>query len=506
MGERRAPMATAEVAVGERVEGGALPAWKVDDLPAPPAFSWKGILAVVGPSAILLGTSIGSGEWLIGPSVTAQYGAALLWVATVSIILQTVLNLEFGRYTLYTGEPVYTGYLRTKPGRFFWGPVYFVMMFLQLGFPGWAASAATALAAITLSKVPTAVDASTVTTFAFITFFITVAISAFGARIERTIEIAQWIMIALILAFLIFVAFVYVSPDSWGKVATGFLRFGTTPASGTGDWFLLAGFAAYAGAGGVINGAVTNWMRDKGFGMAAKVGYIPALIGGKQVKLSHEGSVFRPTPENMRNWKEWWKYLNFEQWIVFCIGAFLGMGLPALMTVQFVPPGTNITGTFGTAAFQAEGMRKVGGDVMWFLTLLTGFWILFSTQVGITDGFVRMVTDLVWSGSGFARRVLDVRTVYYGAMVIFVLWGSFYLLRLREILPGQLILLGANFAGVNFVIMSLHQLYLNRRFLPRELRPALWRELVLVATALFFVFFSVATLAGIGLLPFLPKF
>ena len=141
-----------------------------------------------------------------------------------------------------------------------------------------------------------------------------------------------------------------------------------------------------------------------------------------------------------------------------------------------------------------------------FLCSGPGFWILFSTQVGITDGFVRMVTDLVWSGSGFARRVLDVRTVYYGAMVIFVLWGSFYLLRLREILPGQLILLGANFAGVNFVIMSLHQLYLNRRFLPRELRPALWRELVLVATALFFVFFSVATLAGIGLLPFLPKF
>ena len=35
----------------------------------------------VGPGFIVLaGTSIGSGEWLFGPAVTAQYGAALLWL------------------------------------------------------------------------------------------------------------------------------------------------------------------------------------------------------------------------------------------------------------------------------------------------------------------------------------------------------------------------------------------------------------------------------------------
>jgi Mn2+/Fe2+ NRAMP family transporter len=31
-----------------------------------------------GPGIVLAGTSIGSGEWLFGPAVTAQYGAALL--------------------------------------------------------------------------------------------------------------------------------------------------------------------------------------------------------------------------------------------------------------------------------------------------------------------------------------------------------------------------------------------------------------------------------------------
>ena len=129
-------MATATM--GQRVDGGALPAWEVADLPAPPKFNFKNALAIIGPGAILLGTSIGSGEWLIGPAVTARFGGALLWVATVSIILQVVMNTEFARYTLYTGEPIYTGFMRTAPGPRFWGPVYALLAFFQLGWPGWA--------------------------------------------------------------------------------------------------------------------------------------------------------------------------------------------------------------------------------------------------------------------------------------------------------------------------------------------------------------------------------
>jgi Mn2+/Fe2+ NRAMP family transporter len=41
-----------------------------------------------GPEIVLAGTSIGSGEWLFGPAVTAQYGAALLWLALLSILFQ----------------------------------------------------------------------------------------------------------------------------------------------------------------------------------------------------------------------------------------------------------------------------------------------------------------------------------------------------------------------------------------------------------------------------------
>jgi hypothetical protein len=470
--------------------GRTLPAWEQADLPAPPPFSLRAAIGVIGPGAILLGTSIGSGEWLIGPAVTAKYGGALLWVATASIILQVIMNMEFIRYTMYTGEPIFTGFMRTGPGRLFWGPVYAVLAFLQLGWPGWALAAATAIAAAFLGRLPGDGDRQLVIFWGFITFLLTLVIVAYGSRIETTMERAEWIMVALILAFLGFVGVVFVTPDTWGRVAQGFVSFGALPEGA--DWLLLGGFAAYAGAGGVINAAISNWFRDKGFGMGAAVGYIPALIGGRQVNLSHTGKVFPVTPENKRRWDEWWRYAGADQYWVWVLGCFLGMGLPALITVQFIPPGTNISG-FAVAAFQAEYLSRQFGQIMWFLTLLTGFWVLFSTQLGITDAFVRLVTDVVWTTSGRVRDAAegDVRKVYYGVMLVFATWGC---IAITQTAPLILILIGANMAGFNFIVLGLHTVHLNRKVLPAELRPALWREVVVLLTTLFFLFFVSVTL------------
>ena len=67
---------------------------------------------LIGPGIVLAGTSIGSGEWLFGPAVTAQYGAALLWLALISILLQGFCNLTMMRYTVYSGEPIIVGGLQ----------------------------------------------------------------------------------------------------------------------------------------------------------------------------------------------------------------------------------------------------------------------------------------------------------------------------------------------------------------------------------------------------------
>jgi Mn2+/Fe2+ NRAMP family transporter len=478
------------------IDPGCLPAWGVKEMPAPPPFNLRNALLIIGPAAIALGTSIGSGEWLLGPAVTAKYGAALLWVATVSILLQVILNQEMMRYTIATGEPIFTGFLRTKPGPKFWGPLYTVLMFLQIGWPGWALGAATAITAAfkgSIVNITTQADRPTIIMWGYVTFFLCIAIIAFGGKIEKTLERAEWFMVAWILGFLLIVGIFFTSSATWGKVFTGFLGMGGNPIPQGGDWILLASFAAYAGMGGLGNGTITNWVRDKGWGMAGTVGHISGLIGGKVVPLSQVGNTFEPSPENKRRFFEWMKYAKFEQFLVFGVGCILGMGLPALMTVQFVPAGTDTLGGWATANYQAKGIGEAFGQAAWFLTLLNGFWILFSTQLGNTDIFARTVTDMLWSTHPRIQAAAkhDVRRIYFSVLIAFALFGMW---AINVATPGVLIVLGAFIAALNFVLLGSHVLVVQKKFLPRELRMPLWRELCIY---LFVLMFASVTAMGV---------
>ena len=77
-------------------------------------------MKAVGPGIIVLGLSIGSGEFLLGPAAFVRHGLSLLWVAGVAVYFQTIFNTELMRYTLATGEPVFTGFMRTRPSSTFW--------------------------------------------------------------------------------------------------------------------------------------------------------------------------------------------------------------------------------------------------------------------------------------------------------------------------------------------------------------------------------------------------
>ena len=319
-------------------------------------------------------------------------------------------------------------------------------------------------------------------------------------------------MIAFIISFLLIADLIIVPLANWPAMVVGF--FGFDAAKGGfnfipqgADMMLLAGFAAYSGAGGCINATITNWMRDKGFGMGSVVGYIPSLVGGQTVKLSHTGSVFPITPDNMRKWKLWWKYAGADQYGLWMLGAFIGMGLPSLLYAGFIARGTNISSAT-IAATLGNTMYSTYGMLLWVLTLFCGLWILFSTQLGIVDGFVRGCTDMIWTGSGYVRaKIQDVRVVYYSLLGLITAWGIGCIAYtvVSDVTGFFLILLGASWAGVNFIFLAGLVLIVNRKFLPKELKPALWREVVVIALLLFFAFFSYNWLftnaSGLAIMP-----
>ena len=117
---RLAESVAVAVPVAREARSGLDP-WARAELPVPPSPTGLGWLAVVGPGVIVLGASIGSGEFLLGPAVFVRHGLSLLWVTTVAVFLQTVFNTELMRYTIATGEPIYTGFMRTRPSAAAWG-------------------------------------------------------------------------------------------------------------------------------------------------------------------------------------------------------------------------------------------------------------------------------------------------------------------------------------------------------------------------------------------------
>jgi hypothetical protein len=465
--------------------------WARAELPVPPSPTGLGWLGAVGPGVIVLGLSIGSGEFLLGPAVFVRHGLTLLWVTTVAVILQAVFNTEVMRYTLATGEPLFTGFMRTRPSSTAWAWFYTVLYCLQFGWPAFAGTAAGAIFFLFAGQLPVAGDAPDIYYIGVGIFLACALVLLTGRRIERTLELLNWVLVVTILGGFLLLAVLFVPRGTWiaGVVALGGFdlargHFELIPAGA--DFFLLGALVAYSGAGGIVNITLSNWARDRGYGMAERAGYIPALAGGK-VHLAHCGFTFAPGEEATRRWRGWWRIVRADQWGVFAVGAIVGMLLPALLYVTFLPAGSDIQG-LGISAALAQRVGAVAGPALGGAIAFLGAWILFKTQLDNLEGMTRAITDMLWTGSPRVRawRGGDVRAVYYAVLALLVAWG---IVALRLAQPIVLLKLSANVAGFILIVASLHLLYVNTQLLPPHVRPPLWRRAALVAVALFYGFF-----------------
>jgi hypothetical protein len=162
------------------------------------------------------------------------------------------------------------------------------------------------------------------------------------------------------------------------------------------------------------------------------------------------------------------------------------MYLNVNLATALIPHGTDLQG-LAAGAYQAQYLRQIWPG-FWFLTLFNGFWILFKTQLGNTDILVRTVADAAWmSSQGVRDRWRGVRTIYYGILAAFSVWG---VIAIRTASPFQLFKVLANMAGIVLAIAGVQVLVVNRRFLPAAIRPPLWREAGVLLCSVFYSFFA----------------
>ncbi|MDZ4687116.1 MAG: Nramp family divalent metal transporter, partial [Planctomycetaceae bacterium] len=369
---------------------GQLPDWRRADLPEPLPFSVRNTLRTIGPGAILLAAAIGGGEWIVGPLMTVKHGPGILWIVTVAVVLQSLFNLEAVRYTLYTGEPILTGVMRLNPGPWVWAPFYILIGTAQLATPAIAAGCATVLFAAFVGRMPMDTDQSALGWIGTGVILLCTALLLSGKSIERLLEKLSWAMIAFIFVFMIGVNVWCVPASVWAKVSMGFIVFQPLPEDI--NLVMLGLFAATAGSGGLGNIAISNWFRDKGFGMGAHVGSIGGALASGHGELQPVGAVFPMTADNRRRWRTWWMYACIDQQMLWGVGCVLGMFLNVNLAYAIVPPDAEVAG-YAAGAFQAHYLAQQFWPGLWLLTLLNGFWILFSTHLGNTDCLVRTTSD-----------------------------------------------------------------------------------------------------------------
>ncbi len=505
-----------------------MPRWEVGHLVDAPRFTWKNWFAMLGPGLIVGGSAIGGGEWLMGPAVTARYGGALMWLATMSILGQVIYNIEISRYTLYTGEPIFTGKFRTLPGPRFWLGIY---LFLDFGavFPYLAANAATPLAALYLGRIPDGpADEPLLRGLGIAVFLAAMLPLIFGGRIYHTLKLVMTFKIITVLGFLIFLALCFSNFDTWREILSGFMRIGTVPipsenGQATDNIFLsllsgrgfpaidfqtiaiLSAFAAVAGSGGLSNTPISNYTRDQGWGMGRHVGAIPSMVGGRDIELSHVGMVFEVSQQSLGRFRRWMKHVARDQLAVWMPACFLGIALPSMLSVQFLPRGTEASDWYA-AAMTAGGVENAVtqawganvGRLFWYGTLFCGFLVLAPTMATSADGTIRRWVDVIWTSSKKLRtwNPKNIRFVYFGVLMGYILLGLILLS-----VGKPLALLTSASAIMNYALgfSCFHTLVINLTLLPPELRPGWIPRIGLVIGGLFFTI--LATITAIDQIP-----
>ncbi len=527
-----------------------MPPWTVGELPEAPKFHWRQLALMVGPGLVMGGAAIGGGEWLTGPLVTARYGGALLWLATLSVLFQVIYNVEISRYTLYSGEPIFTGKFRIAPHPMFWVILYLILDFGSI-LPYLASNAAIPLAAMIRGHIPDpglASDAFLLKVLScgiFLSVFVPLCI---GGRVYDSIKVMMTLKLIIVLGFLTLLAVCFSTRQTWVELGTGFFKFGNVPIVPAEDlnkngkqdegeaehgprvdnvfsaWRakrsiafdfalvgVLASMAAISGNGGLTNTPISSFTRDQGWGMGKHVGAIPSMVGGHEIELSHSGKVFHITPDSLKRWFRWIAHVEREQYLVWLPACFVGLALPSMLSVQFLKRGTVPDDKWQAAAMTADGVRDAVatatnpslGGVFWYMTLFCGLLILGTSMVATADGVLRRWVDAFWTSSK-TLQTWDTRHIgrlYFGVLCVYMVLGLCMLL----FVPGDKLLVTATGMMYNYALgfSCLHTLVINCTLLPHALRPKLWQKTGLVLGAVFFL--SIGILATYDAVPGLIK-
>ena len=465
-----------------RIPDRVLPAPGLRELPAPVP-----LRKMIGPSVILVGLSIGSGEFVLWPRLTAEWGFALFWACWLGVSIQFFLNMEIERWTLATGESTVIGFVRLS--RVF-GPVFLVCATVPWVWPGWASGGATLLS----WELPLPITATAISGLVLCGLILSI-----GPVVYRTVEVLQLVLVTGIFGALLVLSVALVEAETVLALLAGAVQVGSVP---EGIHLpMLLGALAFAGAGGSVNLAQSNYIKDKGYGMGRWVGRITSPFTGREESDSEVGAVFEATEENLARWRTWWRRSNVEHFVSFYLLALLSLALFCLLAASLLPPGGEVGPGLDFIRAEALAIDARFGPAARLTFLATGVAVLFSTELALLDAVGRVTADLLKVALSIHFGVtVSLSRMYFAVVWALIGFGAVVLLAGFD-QPLTLLVLSAALNGLVMFLYSGLLLWLNVRSFRGELRPHPVRIAALCFSLAFFGYFSVLTLLDrLGLL------
>lgn len=446
---------------------------EVKDLPEVPA-----LRRMVGPGIVAVGIGMAAGEIIIWPYITSLAGFGLLWLAIVTLVMQVVINMEIERYTLSTGQTVVAGFSRWWKG---WGALIIVGGMFQYAWPGWATSAATVFS-FTVGGDATWVAVGSL-------FVIGVLLSA-SPVVYKTVEKVEVLKVA---ATIFFLAVVVVAVLTWRTLGTGATSlvtdFGQIPKEI--PFVLMLSAIGAAGAGGVHNLVISNWIRDKGYGMGAHVPRLVSPLTGHEEASGGDRYAFPETPENLTRWNLWWKRANIEHFVSFFVICFVTIGIMSFLAYQTLYGREGVT-TDNFLQIQGEILGTTVGSWLKILFFSVAIVSLWAAALGLLDVIGRVSADFV-KRNFLQDSSLSESKLYFLFVWAEILFGSTILL-LGVDQPIALLLISTCAASVVTLMYSALLIRLNTKDLPRAIGIKGWRLVMMCAAVAFYAFFAIGTL------------
>ena len=277
---------------------------------------------LLGPSFIILGLGLGSGEIILWPYLASNFGLGIIWGAIIGLTFQFFINMEIERYALVRGESVFVGLKR----KLNWLPFWFILStFIPWIWPGIIAASATLWGHI-----------FGITDINLLSIVLLIAIGIIltvGPVLYKTVEKLQMILISIGVPAIFLLSIFIAKSNDWTALSKGVFGIGNgyflLPVGISISSFLAA--LAYAGAGGNLNLAQAFYVKEKGYGMGRYSGRITSLISGKAEKIEVTGSKFEITKQNVLQFNQWWRNINIEHFLVFWLTGSITILLLGLL-------------------------------------------------------------------------------------------------------------------------------------------------------------------------------